>query len=493
MDNIPSGLQDLIVYYQLQPELFFENELGEKLDIWQEKVVKLFMSRDDDCRRIALKACVGCGKTFVLAGCIWLFLLTQGDEKEHPKGFCLSITKDNLKTNLWTELAKLYYRSKLLQILFKYEATKIFCRYHPETWKFELKAFRVGASDDEAGEALSGLHSAYVLTVLDETGEMPIGIGKKAEQSLPNTKFGKILQAGNPSSTSGLLYHSCVTTSKLWKVVNITGDPDDPERATRVDIEWAKNLINEYGRDNPWVQGRVLGMFPSSNFNTLLSADEIEEAYKRSYNEQDLAIYNTRYGVDVARFGDDRTVITRRWGHVVFQPIVMRHQITQSITARVVQEWLDHDNNNEMIYVDGTGGYGNGVIDMLTMSKYPNMSVINNSTKELPDNRFGNMRAYTYWQMAQWIKQRGQLPRQSREYMKELTQIQYYYHKDKIMIEDKAMIKKRLGFSPDVSDSLALTFATPDRPAGIAQKLYHDKMKRMRRDNNLDCSLKFYT
>ena len=66
-----------------------------------------------------------------------------------------------------------------------------------------------------------------------------------------------MVQAGNPTRLDGPLYRACVQDKALWKVITITGDPDNPARCSLVRLDWAQQEIAKYGRDNPWVMAAL--------------------------------------------------------------------------------------------------------------------------------------------------------------------------------------------------------------------------------------------
>jgi len=109
---------------------------------------------------------------------------------------------------------------------------------------------------------------------------------KSAEQGLTSCEDGLIITAGNTTSQTGLLYEVAVRGRSqldadgkpIWEVVSITADPDDPKRTPRVPVEWARQQIELYGRENPWVMAYVLGLFPPGSIDALLSADDVEKA-----------------------------------------------------------------------------------------------------------------------------------------------------------------------------------------------------------------------
>lgn len=428
-------------------------------DVWQREALDAFASEDLDKRRIALRACVGPGKSAILAICAWNFLLCYGDKGNHPKGAAVSITADNLKDNLWSELSKWQSRSQLLLNTFTWTKERVFANDHPATWFLSARSFSKTANSEEQGRTLSGLHSDFVLVLIDESGDIPVQVAKAGEQALSSAKWCKILQAGNPTSHEGILYAAATSLADLWFNIVITSDPDDPRRSKRVDADWAREQIKAFGRDNPWIMSSILGQFPPSSINTLLGVDEVEAATKRGVSDYDVSISQKRLGVDCARFGDDRTVIFPRQGLLAYKPVEMRGARSNDIAARVAQaknKW-----KSELEFVDGTGGFGSGVIDSLLQTGFSPLE-IHFSGKAI-DSRYYNKRAEMWFQMAEWIRRGGCIPKDS-ELVKELTAPTYTFQNGKFLLEPKEKIKERLGFSPDKADALALTFALPDMP-----------------------------
>lgn len=448
-----------IISWRESPERFAWECFKLEPDEWQAEVFKLLA--DPSARRIAMKAAAGPGKSLCLSiGSLW-FMQCFGEVGEHPQGIALSMDAKNLADNLWKEIAKWLARSELLQAQFEINSNYLYCKAHPDTWFISARTWNKAATPEEQGETLSGLHAKYVLILVDESGSIPPQVMRKGEQALMNCEWGKILQAGNPTSTEGMLYEACVRQSHLWRVVSITGDPDDPKRSPRIDIEMAREQIKQYGRDNPWVKAYILGQFPESGFNQLLGPEEVWRAMERWYPPEDIEGAQKRLGIDVARFGDDATCIFPRQGLVAYKPVVMKGARTGEIAQRVISaknKW-----RSEMEFVDGTGGYGAGVCDQLLTSGLSPQEV--NFAGASGDPRYFNKRSEMIWLASEWIKERGQLPKDDR-LVREATAATYTYQNGKIRIEEKEQIKKRLGFSPDLFDALCLTFAMPDMPAG---------------------------
>jgi phage terminase large subunit len=444
------------------PQKFVWDHFGATPDRWQSDVLDAFVSTNPVKDRIAMQACAGPGKSAVLGWAGWHFLLCRGRPNEHPNGYAISITGDNLRDNLWKELAVWRGRSRELTAAFDQTSEKIFARDHPDTWWLKARSWPKTADADAQGRTLSGLHSRFILYLIDESGDIPPSVLRAAEQGLSNCEWGKILQAGNPTSLEGMLFDSVNNQSHKWFVVRITGDPDDPKRSTRIDIGWAREQIATYGRENAWVKAYVLGLFPPSSLNTLLGPDEVRDAIGRGVREDAFEHVQKRIGTDVARFGDDRTVHFPRQGLVAFTPVIQRNARTNEIGDRIMlgkQKW-----GSEMEFIDDTGGWAAGVVDHCLMSGVSLYPV--NFSGSPNDPRYFNKRSELHFLAALWVRRGASLPEGLPDLVREATAARYWFDKGKLRVEEKDQIKKRLGFSPDLWDALLTTFALPDMPAG---------------------------
>lgn len=463
--------------WRLDPLKFVRDCFGAEPDAWQAEVLTL-LGRPGR-KRVAMKACAGPGKTAVLAWAGWHRLACYAAPNEHPKGIAVSITGENLKRNLWAELARWRNASSYLQRAFEWTGTRIFARDHSETWFLSSTSWPKTADLETIGRTLSGLHSRFPFYLIDESGDIPPNMLRSAEQGLSSCEDGLIITAGNTTSQTGLLYEVSVRLrgdwdQGKWVVISITADPENPKRTPRVDIEWARQQIATYGRENPWVMAYVLGEFPPGSINALLSVEEVEAAMNRDPRPGSFEWAVKRLGVDVARFGDDRTVIFPRQGLAGLLPITMRHArgstVSVDIAGRVMSranEWVAETPGEDVeLFFDYTGGWANGAVDVLRSSGRSPYA-IRFDDKQSCRPQYFNMRAQMWWEMAEWVK-KGCLPRIS-EMVAELATPTYFYSGGKIQIEAKDQVKVRLGRSPDLADALALTFALPDTPARVRE------------------------
>lgn len=449
-----------IATWRQDPLVFVEDVFGVEPDEWQRDALALAGGDPDPSRRICLKACTGPGKTAVLAWLGWHRLACFAAPGEHPKGAALSITADNLKDNLWAELAKWRARSPFLMAAFEWTKEKIYAKDHPETWFLSARSFAKDANPDAIGRALSGLHGKFPFVLLDETGDMPEQVGRAAQQIFTGSPIDAlILQAGNPTSTTGLLYESA--TKPGWDVVTITADPADPKRTPRVSVEHAQEMIDTYGRDNPWVMATILGQFPPTGFSALIGPEEVDEAMARHYTPNQYESQPKILGGDVARQGDDQSAIVLRQGVASFAIKSMRIPDTMLVAS---QFSMEYDRvQADALFVDETGGYGAGVVDALRTRGYPVIGVQFGGRPN--DPRYFDKRSEMLFELVKWIRAGGALA-PSAELKQELVALRYVYQGDKFRVVPKDIIKKDIGRSPDLSDALALTFAQPVAAGG---------------------------
>ena len=160
---------------------------------------------------------------------------------------------------------------------------------------------------------------------MHETGGTPDAVGATADAIFSGTIEAHVVQAGNPTHLEGPLYRACTSGAHMWKTYSITGDPDSPKRSPRVSIEWARDQIKTYGADNPWVLVNVFGQFPPASINALLGIEDVEAAMGRHIPEGSYSSFAKVLGCDVARSGDDSSVIFPRQGPVAFTPQVLRN------------------------------------------------------------------------------------------------------------------------------------------------------------------------
>jgi hypothetical protein len=465
--SIERKARQVLERWERDPVSMVVEEFGADPDAFQVDLLQAFARKD--INRIAMKSCKGPGKTAGEAWCALNFLATRGFlyGSDNTKIGCTSITGDNIDMNLWPELQKWMLRSEFFRTAFVWTKSRVYARARPEQVFAEKRTWPKKGNPEEQADALAGLHADHVAFFCDESGGYPQAVMVTAEAILATEgQEAKIVQAGNPTHTTGPLYRACTTDRHLWYVITITGDPDNPNRSSRISIDYAKEQIQQFGRDNPWVMVNVLGEFPPSSINALLGVEDVEAAMRRHLRPDAYEWSQKRIGVDVARFGDDRTIIFPRQGLAAFHPIIMRQQRTTLIAGRIAKGFIRW--GAELILIDDSGHWGHGAVDALITAGYPVHAVI--AEDKAIDRRYKNRRAEMWLEGAKAIQAGAALP-YIPELIRELTVPTYTFVGGVFVLEPKDQIKARLGCSPDLAEGYMQTYALPDQPGQMMQMM----------------------
>jgi hypothetical protein len=169
-------------------------------------------------------------------------------------------------------------------------------------------------------------------------------------------------------------------------------------------------------------------------------------------------------GVDVARFGDDRSVIFKRQGRLASIVATFYGIDTQKLGGKV-QEAIDEEKPDAVV-IDGDG-IGGAVYDFLKVRGYDRKTAMvefHGGGTPTDQHKYLNRRAEIWGDMRDWLEG-GQIP-DTPEMETDLTGPDYGYHPTKgcLMLERKEEMKARGVDSPDLGDSLAMTFAVKVAP-----------------------------
>jgi hypothetical protein len=224
----------------------------------------------------------------------------------------------------------------------------------------------------------------------------------------------------------------------------------------------AKREVEQLERDMPEkaFAREYLCDFTVGGEDQLVSITDVEAAASRNYPDTLIFGQPRVIGVDPARSNTGRCCIARRQGLMALPVISLHENDTMSIATRVAQVYSDWQ--ADAVIVDG-GGVGGGVIDRLRQLR-AGMCVVEvqfGASASKPD-RYVNRRAEVLWELREWLRSGGQIPR-DQDLMREIATPRYGYKNGRILIESKDDIKERLpgGQSPDMADALALTLAVP--------------------------------
>lgn len=397
----------------------------------------------------------GIGKSAFVAWIV-LFILST---RPMSKGVVTATTAPQLRTKTWAELAK-WRRRCITGHWFGMTAGQHLSIYHlaaPDSWRCDGQTCK-----EENSEAFAGLHAANSTPfyIFDEAAGVPDKIEEVAQGGMTDGEPW-FLAFGNPTKNSGWFHE--ITYGRRKKYYRTRAIDSRTCKMTNKALlqRWAE----EYGEDSDFYRVRVRGLPPSQGDTQLIPRHIVTMARKTEAIAESFQPYVM--GVDVARFGAHRSVITTRRGRDARTiPVkTFRKYDTMQLADEVFGHALSLGLANVgAIFIDG-GGVGGGVIDRCRQLGLTVIEV-NFATAMPQTNRHRNMRAHMYGECKTWLVDGGAIV-DSDDLEAELVGIEYYYDSNnRIMLEDKDDVVERLGAdsSPDWSDSLALTFAHPVAP-----------------------------
>lgn len=459
--------------WRADPVAFVRDHFLAEPDAWQADTLRALLVSP----RIAMSACKGPGKSTVLAWAGWWILACHVG----AQGSALSITGDNLKDGLWKELAFWHGKSPVLERMFDVQATRIVSKDPKlaKTWWLSFRSFAQGADPDAQASSIAGLHAPVVFYLLDEIGDMSPGVISAAKGIFATKgQRGWILAAGNPTTQDGALYWITTTDAAQWRVVHITGDPDDPKRSPRIDADWARAEIAALGRDNPWVMVNILGLFPPAGANQLISANDVTQAMARDMPAMvAAALTDARiWGLDPARSeraGADEAALVERQGPLVRTIATWRGKDGTElgdIVAQRIIEARDRGEGPDKVFVD-IGGIGTSPYDRLrSLGAGFRKLVAGVDFGGCASNgaRYADKRTEMWVEMAEWVARPNSILPNDATLRAELVAPRYEFRRIQkhtvFKLESKDEMRKRGVRSPNRADALALTFAAPVLP-----------------------------
>ncbi|MAF44175.1 MAG: putative terminase large subunit [Prokaryotic dsDNA virus sp.] len=400
----------------------------------------------DNYDSVVVKSGHGAGKSCVESWGVLHYMSCR----PFPKVPCTAPSKHQLYDILWAELSKWHrqMKSEAIKSLFQWTKEKFFHKGYPEEW-FAVARTAV----KENPEALQGFHAEYLLKVIDEASGVPEPIFEVAEGATGHYET-KALMCGNPTRLEGTFYDAFGKDREIYKTLSWSclDSPIAPEK-------FVKRVERRYGLDSNIYRVRVLGEFPLRDGDAYIPYNLVEDAMIREIEPQtDKPIV---FGVDVARYGNDATVIALRQGDE-FKPFhVMRNKSTMETAAYVAH--LANDLKPLLIFVDVIG-IGAGVFDRLESLGLPVVQVNVAESPARNPHQFKRLRDELWGEMRLWLEsRRGKLhDNYDNDLLGQLTTPKYKILSDgKIMIESKQDMKKRGVDSPDIADAFNMTFAQP--------------------------------
>lgn len=369
-------------------------------------------------------------------------------------------TEQQLKSRTWAELGK-WTALSVNSHWWEMQALSM----RPAEWfgeavkrdlKIDLGYYYAAAQlwSEENPDAFAGIHNHHgVMLIFDEASGIPHPIWTVSEgfftEPIPDRYW---FVFSNPRRNSGAFFECFHKNRNFWRTRNI-----DSRSVEGTDRGTFDKLIAQYGEDSDEARVEVMGQFPNRGSNQFIGKDVALAAQERNPIPDPGS--PLVMGVDVARFGEDKSVIAFRKGRDGTVIPWEKHKglDTVQLASRVAE--LAGKHNPNAIFVDGNG-VGGGVVDNLKAWGYKVVEVQMSATPSDSDT-YLNKRVEIWGRMREWLMT-GTIPNDS-DLFTDLISPEYSYHpsSNKLMLEGKDHMKARGLASPDSAEALALTFGQP--------------------------------
>ena len=453
-------------------------------------------------QQVAVRSCNGAGKTFTAAVAVLWWLMSY----DNAIVITTAPSERQVKELLWREIRRLYMPHRDT-IGGKLTRTRL---------DFAANRYAYGFSTNTE-DRFQGFHSGNILVIVDEASGVDEFI-YYAIDGILTTQNAKLLMIGNPHGLAGTFYDAFHKNRKQFHTVHVSAfdtpafteagitaeniaDLEYPDPVTDPDVipadntvipadahvipadahvipadagtqgktnhansripyglstpRWALRLFNSHGPQSSVYQTRVAGQFPSEANDTLIALRDIEAAVKRPHVVQpdDKPIV----GLDIARFGDDKTVIIVREGIRVLHIEELRKSDLVNTTGRVIT--VADEFKARHIMIDEVG-IGAGVLDTLKQDRKFITTGINGGARSDDPNKYGNLRAQLFDGLRQRFADGDISIPNDPELISQLASLTYRYNaRGQLMLESKDVIKSHGMQSPDKADALAYAFA----------------------------------
>lgn len=285
----------------------------------------------------------------------------------------------------------------------------------------------------------------------------------------------------NPQNRSDFVYQRFIEHTHKDSIVRKINYDENPYLSQTMQ----KVIAEAKEEDEEEFEHIFLGKAREGDEKALFAYDEIEKAMDGNLEGVDkTGVFS--YGIDVARYGSDKSVISKRRGYHIYALETFKNYNTMEYANKISDIYhAEQDRKPQALFVD-TIGVGAGVMDRLEEKGF-NAVDSNASMKADKIDLYYNKRAEMYFLLRDFVRKGGKIPKDD-ELKEELLAIRYVFSKanGKIQIQPKDEIKELIGRSPDKSDSVALHFFSEVRVdvkniADIQRSKFKQKAFRRRR------------
>lgn len=382
-------------------------------------------------------------------------------------------TETQLKTKTFAELGK-WHTLALNSHWFERQALAL----RPAPWFAEAMRLQLKIDptyyysqgqlwSEENPDGFAGTHNQEgVMVLFDEASGIPMPIWTVTEGFFARPVLHRYwLVASNGRRNTGSFYDCFHRDRARWRRNQI-----DARKVEGAALEVLNGIIGKYGEDSDEARTEVLGQFPKQGDQQFLSRFEIEQAVARELPQPRDTHAPLIMGVDVARYGTDKTVIRFRQGRDARSIKAVKVRGKNSVeVADLVAYWIDKV-KPDAVNIDS--GAGAGVIDILKDRGYKVNEIVF-SAKPSFNDRWYNKRTEMWADLSDWLPT-GCLDN-DQDLIDDLVNPKKEYPGggDRPSLQTRESMEKDHLASPDDGMALALTFAVrvsrKDQPTSRAR------------------------
>jgi len=463
--------------YRDEPELFAKERLGLRVSKRQAEILRAMALKP----RVAVKSGHKIGKSTCAAIIALWFTFTR------PGGRVImtSSTDRQVRKILWREVRRLHKRVRATMPGNMSLA--------PDPGLQLADGGEVLGFSTKEPEKMAGFSGADLLFIVDEAS----GVPEEIFDAIEGNRAGgaKIAMFSNPTQTSGYFFEAFTSRRDAWsgargELLTVSSeevvDEGIPGLATR---DWIEEMKAERGEDSAFYAVRVKGAFPTQGSNAVVSLHLVETAAAnwplhlvRDENGDLLKDADGEYrielapapltlGVDVARFGDDETVIYPVRGLVAYRPVVLSGLDGSGVAGEVMRcaRRLRVPGERVKVNIDAIG-VGSSPVDFLrhhSTKDQPEieLNAVNVATSARDPQKYVLLRDEIWFALSDWLKAGGVTPPDAKLEAELVAPTYKFDPRLRLKVESKDDIKKRLKRSPDRADALGLAVFAPPRVA----------------------------
>ncbi|MCC7570614.1 hypothetical protein KO465_04660 [Candidatus Micrarchaeota archaeon] len=409
-------------------------------------------------KRVTVRSGHGTGKDTSAAWIAQWFLSTRA----RAKVVVTAPTNRQLRDIFLTEFSK-WLRQSAVADDFVIQKDVVFHKDDKKEWWLRLISPSVRSNKEEQAETLAGLHGDHLLIIVDESSGVPDPVFVPLEGALTQ-EDNKVLLIGNMTKNNGYFYdtHFHATISKDWTRLHW-----DSRESENVHPSMPQYFENKYGLNSNVFRIRVEGNPPLQDETTLIPLWAAEQCIGNEFEvAEDEPLY---LGVDVARYGDDFSIILPRRGLKIYPWNTFQGISTMDLGGNILLDYQDHNAQGVAIDVIGVGA---GVYDWLEKRELKGLQEINVTHSSSDIEKYHRLRdelwcrvrdnclkgVYSFPDVLVEGNYPGSKMSMGQILANELSSVRYGFNKyGGIVVESKQKMKLRGIASPNIADALCNT------------------------------------